>query len=130
MQPRRIDPYSKKLKSWGHLNPERADGFTGMLIDLDLAIEDVKRTVGRSMYSAESSIPTGMIWNRSSTCYCGCVLVARGKENSNAAQETGPGGIFWGGCMGSIAADVADAKLWNMHTDGFKGILEEFVPTI
>lgn len=29
--------------------------------------------------------------------------------------------------MGSMAADVADAKLWNMHTDGFKGILEEFV---
>lgn len=27
-------------------DPERADGFTGILIDLDLAIEHIKRRVG------------------------------------------------------------------------------------
>lgn len=29
---------------------------------------------------------------------------------------------------GSNAADVADPKLWNMHTNGFKIILDGFVP--
>lgn len=51
---------------------------------------------------AESSTCTGMTWNRYSTCDCGCALAARGKEGSNAAQETGPGGIFWGGGMGAM----------------------------
>jgi Fungal protein kinase len=46
MQSRLIDPYSKKLKSCIGTSqnnivitdPQMADGFTGMLIDLDLAI--------------------------------------------------------------------------------------------
>lgn len=39
-----------------------------------------------------------------------------------------PGGIFLGGGMEVMLADVVDAKRGNMHIDGFDDILNELVP--
>lgn len=105
-------------------DPEKADNFTGMLIDLDLAIENGKRTGGRqmtgtmefmvSMYFEESSIPTGMVWARFSTCYCGGAWEkefqcgTRDRPRRNNLRR-------W---YGTNAADFADTKLWNIRTDG------------
>jgi hypothetical protein len=76
-------------------DPKTADGCTGMLIDLDLAIvgakelaPDIRPGQWNSwplMCCAESSIPTGMTWDHSSTYCCGSALVMREKESFTAA---------------------------------------------
>lgn len=68
----------------------------------------------------ESIISTGLSWNRSSMCYCGCARAARHKI---LAQEE-----YFGRWYEGDTADVAVAKQGNMHTDGFKYILNEFAP--
>ncbi len=119
-------------------DPEMADGFTGMLIDLDLAIVDGERTGGRHMTGTMEFMAIDVLrgvehtyrhdlesffylllwmcarraWERGFQCR------TRDRPKRNILRK-------W---YGSNAADVADAKRGTMHTDGFKDILNEFAP--
>ena len=82
-------------------DPEKADGFTGMLIDLELARWSAAGVAERDIKPAQWSswqlkyckgplTPIGMISNHSFTCFYGSVPAARGKESFSAAQLSAP----------------------------------------
>lgn len=119
-------------------DPETADNFSGMLIDLDLAIKDGERTGGKHMTGTMEFMAIDVLRGVEHTYrhdlesffyvllwMCARRAWERGFQCSTRDQ---PWRNILGKWYGSNAADVADAKRGNMHTDGFKDILNEFVP--
>lgn len=118
-------------------DPESANGFTGMLIDLDLAIEDNKRTGGRQM--------TGTMEFMAIDVLCGCEHTYRHDLESffyvllwmcaRCAWDRGflcstndrPRASVLKSWYGSSAAGAADAKTLHMYCK-FREILDEFAP--
>ncbi len=119
-------------------DPEKADGFRGMLIDLDLAIEDSKRTGGRQMTGTMEFMAIDVLRGAEHTYrhdlesffYVLLWMCARRAWERGFQCNTGdrPRRSILGEWYGSSAADAARAKLLDMHLLGFIDILDEFVP--
>lgn len=119
-------------------DPKRADGFTGMLIDLDLAIEDSKRTGGRQMTGTMEFMAIDVLrgvehtyrHDLESFFYVLLWMCARRAWDRGFQCSTGdrPKGSSLGRWYESNAIDAARAKLFNMHPMGLSDILDEFVP--
>lgn len=119
-------------------DPQKADGFTGMLIDLDLAIVDGERTGGRQMTGTMEFMAIDVLrgikhtyrHDLESFFYVLLWICARRAWESEFQCSTRdrPRKSILGKWYGNDAADAADAKHYNMHADGFESILKEFVP--
>ena len=119
-------------------DPERADGFRGMLIDLDLAIEDSKRTGARQMTGTMEFMAIDVLRGLEHTYrhdlesffYVLLWMCARRAWERGFQCNTGdrPRRSVLGRWYGSSATDAARAKLSDMHLEGFMDILDEFVP--
>lgn len=109
-----------------------------MPIDLDLAIIDGERTVGRHMTGTMEFMAIEIFrgvdhtyrHDLESFFYVLLWMCARRAWDREFQCDTRswPRRSILGRCYEGDTADVAVAKQGNMHTDGFKYILNEFAP--
>lgn len=119
-------------------DPKTTNGFTGMLIDLDLAIVNGERTGGRHMTGTMEFMAVDVLRGVEHTyrhdlesffyiLLWMCARRAWSREFQCSTRDW-PRRNILGKWYGSNAADVADAKRGHMHADGFDDILMEFAP--
>ncbi len=119
-------------------DPKTTNGFTGMLIDLDLAIVNGERTGERHMTGTMEFMAIDVLRGVEHTyrhdlesffyvLLWMCARRAWDREFQCSTRDR-PRRNILGSWYGSNAADVADAKRGHMHADGFDDVLMEFAP--
>lgn len=119
-------------------DPEMAGGFTGMLIDLDLAIVDGERTGGRHMTGTMEFMAIDVLrgvehtyrHDLESFFYVLLWMCARRawEREFHCKRKDRPADSVLRDWYGDTNKKVAGTKQGSMHADGFKAILEEFAP--
>lgn len=119
-------------------DPEMADGFTGMLIDLDLAIVDSERMGGRHMTGTMEFMAIDVLrgvehtyrHDLESFFYVLLWMCARRawEREFQCKRKDRPADSVLRDRYGDTNKKVAGTKQGSMHADGFKAILEEFAP--
>jgi serine/threonine protein kinase len=121
-------------------DPQTADGFTGMLIDLDLAIVDGERTGGRHMTGTMEFMAIDVLRGVEHTyrhdlesffyvLLWMCARRAWEREFHCKRKDRSADSLLrdW---YGDTTKKVAGTKQGSMHTDGFDDVLMEFAPTL
>jgi hypothetical protein len=119
-------------------NPKTADGLTGMLIDLDLAIVGGERTGARHQTGTMEFMAIDVLLGVEHTYrhdlesffYVLLWICARRawERQFHCSLKDQPKDSVLGEWYGNSFKQIAKAKRGSMHADGFKGILEEFAP--
>ena len=119
-------------------DPKMAGGFTGMLIDLDLAIVNGERTGGRHMTGTMEFMAIDVLrgvehtyrHDLESFFYVLLWICARRawEREFHCKRKDRPADSVLGDWYGDTNKKVAGTKQGSMHADGFKSILEEFAP--
>jgi serine/threonine protein kinase len=120
-------------------DPKKAGGFTGMLIDLDLAIVDGERTGGRHTTGTMEFMAIDVLrgvehtyrHDLESFFYVLLWICARRtwEREFHCRRKDRPADSVLGDWYGDTNnKKVAGNKQGSMHADGFKSILEEFAP--
>ena len=119
-------------------DPKLAGGFTGMLIDLDLAIVDGERTGGRHMTGTMEFMAIDVLrgvehtyrHDLESFFYVLLWICARRawEREFHCRRKDRPADSVLGDWYGDTNKKVAGNKRGSMNADGFKSILEEFAP--
>jgi Fungal protein kinase len=119
-------------------DPETAAGFSGMLIDLDLAVVDGERTGGRHMTGTMEFMAIDVLrgvehtyrHDLESFFYVLLWICARRawEREFYCKRKDRPADSVLGGWYGDTTKNVASDKQGSMHADGFEEILDEFVP--
>ena len=119
-------------------DPETSAGFSGMLIDLDLAIVDGGRTGGRHMTGTMEFMAIDVLLGVEHTYrhdlesffYVLLWICARRawEREFHCTRKDRPTESVLGGWYGNTNKIVAGSKRGSMHIDGFESILDEFAP--
>jgi serine/threonine protein kinase len=119
-------------------DPETADGFTGMLIDLDLAIVGDERTGGRHMTGTMEFMAIDVLrgvehtyrHDLESFFYVLLWMCARRawEREFHCKRKDRPADSVLRDWYGDTNKKVAGMKQGSMHADRFKEILDDFVP--
>ena len=119
-------------------DPKMADGFRGMLIDLDLAIVDGERTGGLHMTGTMEFMAIDVLrgvehtyrHDLESFFYVLLWMCARRawEREFHCIRKDRPTVSRTRDWYGDTIENVADRKQGTMHADGFKAVLGEFAP--